>query len=377
LVKIASHCKKPDESVIKTLVEKTLKSMVVVNEFKEKNKFSKNSTHLNTVASGVQALEWVVISPTPLPHVKEIIGSSEFYSNKLLRDFKGKDQVQIDWVNAFNGYLKGLMDFIKQYHTTGLSWNPNGSDASSFTSNNPPPPPPPTSTTTTTSKPSSKTADPSKLFSEINKGEGITTGLKKVTNDMKSKNLKDQPTLTPVTTFKPTPTTTTTKPESKDSNKPPRVALDGKKWVVEYQKDKKDIVITDTNASQVIYIYRCSNSTVQVKGKVNAISVDDCSKTSIVFDSVLSSFEVVNCKSIYVQTLGSTKNISIDTTSGCQIFLSKDSLDCDIVTSKSSEMNVMIPGKTESDDMVELSIPEQYISKVKNGKLITETTSHI
>jgi len=194
---------------------------------------------------------------------------------------------------------------------------------------------------------------------------------------MKSKNLKDQPTLTPVTTFKPTPTTTTTKPESKDSNKPPRVALDGKKWVVEYQKDKKDIVITDTNASQVIYIYRCSNSTVQVKGKVNAISVDDCSKTSIVFDSVLSSFEVVNCKSIYVQTLGSTKNISIDTTSGCQIFLSKDSLDCDIVTSKSSEMNVMIPGKTESDDMVELSIPEQYISKVKNGKLITETTSHI
>jgi len=143
------------------------------------------------------------------------------------------------------------------------------------------------------------------------------------------------------------------------------------------KKTKKDIVITDTNASQVIYIYRCSNSTVQVKGKVNAISVDDCSKTSIVFDSVLSSFEVVNCKSIYVQTLGSTKNISIDTTSGCQIFLSKDSLDCDIVTSKSSEMNVMIPGKTESDDMVELSIPEQYISKVKNGKLITETTSHI
>ena len=35
--------------------------------------------------------------------------------------------------------------------------------------------------------------------------------------------------------------------------------------------------------------------------------------------------------------------VSIDKTDGCMIYLSKDSLDCEIVTSKSSEMNVLVP----------------------------------
>ncbi len=35
--------------------------------------------------------------------------------------------------------------------------------------------------------------------------------------------------------------------------------------------------------------------------------------------------------------------ISVDKTDGCQMFLSKDSLAVEIVTAKSSEMNVMIP----------------------------------
>ena len=41
--------------------------------------------------------------------------------------------------------------------------------------------------------------------------------------------------------------------------------------------------------------------------------------------------------------------ISIDKTDGCQMFLSKDSLGTEIITAKSSEMNVMIP---DGDDFV-------------------------
>ena len=35
--------------------------------------------------------------------------------------------------------------------------------------------------------------------------------------------------------------------------------------------------------------------------------------------------------------------ISIDKTDGCQIYLSKESMDCEIVTAKSSEMNIVVP----------------------------------
>lgn len=46
--------------------------------------------------------------------------------------------------------------------------------------------------------------------------------------------------------------------------------------------------------------------------------------------------------------------ISINKTDGCHVYLSKDSLDCEIVSAKSSEMNVLIP--TEGGDFVSVGI---------------------
>lgn len=40
---------------------------------------------------------------------------------------------------------------------------------------------------------------------------------------------------------------------------------------------------------------------------------------------------------------GKVPTISIDKTDGCQVYLSLDSLDVEVVTSKSSEMNILIP----------------------------------
>ena len=45
--------------------------------------------------------------------------------------------------------------------------------------------------------------------------------------------------------------------------------------------------------------------------------------------------------------MGKVPTISCDKTDGCQMFLSKDSVDVEIITAKSSEMNVMIPNGDE------------------------------
>lgn len=50
--------------------------------------------------------------------------------------------------------------------------------------------------------------------------------------------------------------------------------------------------------------------------------------------------------------------ISIDKTDGCQVYLSPESLDVEIVSSKSSEMNVLIP--KGNGDYSEHPIPEQF-----------------
>ena len=41
--------------------------------------------------------------------------------------------------------------------------------------------------------------------------------------------------------------------------------------------------------------------------------------------------------------LGKVPTISIDKTDGCQMYLSPESLNVEIITSKSSEMNVLVP----------------------------------
>jgi adenylyl cyclase-associated protein len=57
---------------------------------------------------------------------------------------------------------------------------------------------------------------------------------------------------------------------------------------------------------------------LQVKGKVNAITLDNCSKTGLLFDTVVSSCEVVNSSSVEVQCTGNVPTVAIDKCDGCQ-----------------------------------------------------------
>lgn len=60
-------------------------------------------------------------------------------------------------------------------------------------------------------------------------------------------------------------------------------------------------------------------------------------------------------KDLFVsQVLGKVPTISINKTEGCHVYLSKDSLDCEIVSAKSSEMNILVPDG--EDDYVSVYI---------------------
>ena len=101
--------------------------------------------------------------------------------------------------------------------------------------------------------------------------------------------------------------------------------------------------------------------------------LDQCKKTGLVFDSVVAGVELVNCQSVQVQIMGSSPTIAVDKTDGCQMFLSSDSLGINIISSKSSEMNVLIP---KDDEFVEIPVPEQFRTVVSGMKLETVPTEH-
>jgi adenylyl cyclase-associated protein len=85
--------------------------------------------HTKAILELCGALSWVLIKPPPqLPTVfcKEMVSSSEFWSNKIRKDFKGKDDKQIAFCDALKKVGADLVAYITEYHKTGLTWNPHG-----------------------------------------------------------------------------------------------------------------------------------------------------------------------------------------------------------------------------------------------------------
>jgi len=105
--------------------------------------------------------------------------------------------------------------------------------------------------------------------------------------------------------------------------------------------------------------------------------LDGCKKTALVFDEVVASVDFVNCQSVQVQVISKVPTISIDKTDGCMVYLSKDSLKAQIVTAKSSEMNILVPDESAGGEFKEFAIPEQFRTHWDGKKLVTDMTDSL
>jgi adenylyl cyclase-associated protein len=58
--------------------------------------------------------------------------ASRFYANRVIKENKDKNPEHIEWINSFMAVLDELSVYVKKHHTTGLSWNPKGADATAY-----------------------------------------------------------------------------------------------------------------------------------------------------------------------------------------------------------------------------------------------------
>jgi len=376
-IQMASTSKKPSDKELMSLLSPISNKISEITEFREKNRRSEFFNHLSAISESIAALGWVTVAPAPAPFVKEMNDAGQFYTNRVLKDWKAKSETHVNWTKSWVQTLSELQAYVKEYHTTGLVWNPSGGKASAAPPPPPgaplPPPPPPPGGLDLSAPAHNPRAD---LLDALNQGEGITKRLNKVTDDQKThKNpnlrgssavpAKSKPAVPPKNNFGG---------GNAGVSRPPKLQLDGKKWLVEYQKGNNNIDISDTEKNHSVYIYKCDTSAIKISGKVNNIIMDSCKKTSIVFDTAVSGIEFVNCQSAQMQALGKVSSISIEKTDGCQVYLSKDSVGAEIISAKSSEMNILFP---EGDDFVEHPVPEQFKTIIKGGKLMTTTNESV
>ncbi|VDM33421.1 unnamed protein product [Hydatigera taeniaeformis] len=346
-VKSSSGMAKPSSSQLPAVLKPCSDAIQKVTEFKDRNRTSADFNHLSAIAESVSALGWIAAPDPPAKFINEMVESGKFYTNRILKEFKGKDDNHVEWVHAFLDVWNQLKDFTVAHYPAGLTWASGGSDAG-VPPPPPPPPPPPQS---------SQISSSDALFAEINRGDASTRGLRKVTEDMKTHKNPDLRAAAPLAAKKAVAPAIPTRPDQRKEN----------------QNENREIVIEIKEKKETVYIFKCNSSIVHVKGKLNSIALDSCKKTSLLFDTVISSVDIVNCQDIKIQVTGLMPTINIDKTNGCQVYLSEQAKDADIITAMSSEVNILVPAK--DGDFTEYAIPEQFKTKFVSNRL--ETKVHV
>jgi adenylyl cyclase-associated protein len=356
--------------------------------------------HQKSFAEGVQALQWIVQPGSAKAVCSGAVEAADFYLIKILTLAKNKtgdeQQTLRNYAAGFKVVLIQLGEYCADFHKLGLDWNPKGGDISGFSAGapsssggdsgsaddsagGPPPPPgpPPSVEELGGNMEAPKETKPGMgaVFDALNKGEAVTSGLKKVTADMKAKNMKDKPVLAP----KENKTSGAKKfKAAAEEKKPPKLELSKGTWFCEFYEDQQ-IEIPDVEIKQSVYISKCRNSHITIPNKCKSVAVDGCFKTIITFKSVVSAFEIFNSQRCVADVQEFVPSVAIDKSQGCQVHLSREALKVppQLITSNISETNVQVPGAKDEDDPIEIPVPEQYCTKFKAGnKLETLPVSH-
>lgn len=362
---------------------------------RDKNRGDKlHFNHLSTVSEGIPAVGWIAVEPKPGPYVGEMKDSAQFYANRVIKDFKETDKTHVEWSRSFTKLLEALKAYVLKTHTTGLVWNPNGGDAASFKGASsaapsggappPPPPPPPATDFSAGAAGGAAAGGMDAVFGQLNQGENITKGLKKVErSQMTHKNPELRGTAAPPPA-KTAPPKLAAKPAQLKAKKPAKTQLDGNKWTIEYHEDNRSITIDQTELNQTVNIFNCKNSIVQIKGKINAVQMTNCTKTSVLVDTLVSSLEVTGSPSFAVQITGRAPTILLDSCDSGQIYLSDKSLDSEIIAAKCSAINVSLPVPGgEEGEFEEYALPEQLkhtvdgLSQKGKSRIKTEVVAHM
>lgn len=370
---LASACKEPPQAQLPTLLAGVAAKIRELGSSVKRNEWEK---HSKTCSEGVQALNWLVIKPAPRDYIENFIGGSDYWANGIRREFKTTNPDQVAFCDTFKALLSALMDYVKEYHTTGASWNPRGVDVSEYkasgTSLGVPvaaPTPVTVPTVASATAPASRAPAPApsaNMFAELNKGGAITSGLKTVTKDMQTwrSEYKGGDAPAPVVVA---PKKAPTANASSQVRGPPKLEFQaaGNKWCVENQTEAGGVVeVTINDLKETVYIFGCVGATINIAGKCKSIIADSCKKTKVLFDNAFASCEIVNCQRMQVQCRVAVGSVAIDKTDGIIVFLPESSLDSKIVASKSSEMNLSWPDPDGSGNLIERPIPEQYVHQI-------------
>jgi adenylyl cyclase-associated protein len=266
---MASACKEPPQAKLTELFMKVAERQKAVANSVQRNEWEK---HCKTCAEGVQALNWLMVKPAPRDFIEAYIGGSDYWANNIRREYRATNPDQVAFCDTFKAMIMELMVYVKEYHTTGVSWNPKGVDVSEYAggvpaavsvpvaSSAPAAAPAAVAATTTSASSDSKPAvGMGNIFAGVKDGESVTSGLKKVTKDMQTwrSEYKGGEAPAPVKA-KPAPASKVSEVKGTPKCEFQQAAS---RWQVEYQNETNGVVeINIGDIKETVYILGCAGT---------------------------------------------------------------------------------------------------------------------
>jgi adenylyl cyclase-associated protein len=407
----STKAKKPDltnQQTVMALVSDFQHAMTEASDIHNTGRAGEFKDSLAMVSEGAGAFQWLLIDEKPGDFLGNIIGGAQLFGNKVLSANKkeGGDQKLVKYVHAYIALLKALQAYATKHYPRGLTWKNDGIDAvpaykeSASGAGGPPPPPPPPPLPNFENVPpppgpappasKNQAGDMGAVFEQLNRGEAVTAGLKKVDKSQmthKNPSLRAGATVSEVGRSKsPGPGPTKPKPASMRQNSTAsaqsaakaegKKELDGNKWYIENWDSPSQPIEVDVSLAQSLLISKCKNTTIILHGKANAVSIDNSPRTQILVETLVSSVDVIKSPNFAVQVTGSLPTIMLDQVDGASIYLGKESLATEVFTSKCSSVNIVLPPAREEDDSKECPLPEQIRTFVKDGRVVSEIVEH-
>lgn len=342
----------------------------------------------------------------PAPFVKECLGSSEFWSNRIRKEYKGKNdnksKLHITFCDNLKASILGLVEFITGHHRTGLTFNPKGislAEAAIRMTDNPLQDAAIEANRKKDQQANKKNqnlgttvqgANMASLVTELTgrrsgDGSSAATGLRKVSKEQQTwrKEFKggDNKVQVPVTGTSLAQIGQKTQKKKKLGLPVLEYQERGNKWVIEnFDKEEGQkrstsgvLEVEVIEPKQQVYVYNCEDITIKILGsKLKSCIIDKCKKVNVIFPTIISGCEIVNSNKIAIQSDGVCPVFTIDKTVGVSVYLSKESAAVSsFTTSMSSEMNVSVP---EDDDYKEIPIPEQFVHTIADSSLRSEVS---
>ncbi|CAA9986350.1 cyclase-associated protein, putative [Plasmodium knowlesi strain H] len=151
------------------------------------------------------------------------------------------------------------------------------------------------------------------------------------------------------------------------------VKLKDNQWEVSNYKNEKKVTLDQVQVNNAVNIYHCEGTTFVIENeKFKSLAMHKCTNCNVVLKNLISSIEIISSSKVKVQVLGNCSSISIDKSTGVQIYLSKENKESEFTTALSSEMNIHF--ENENGEWTEVTIPEQFQHRLVNGKLTTRVS---